>query len=165
MSTKDIPAWFVDAKIDPQGCWEYKGAQNKDGYGRGLSEGTYQLAHRRIYEAFVGQIPSGLCVLHHCDNPPCCRPSHLFLGTRTDNAKDKLLKMRQARGASSGARRHPELVPRGEHVGSARLTEEQVQKIRNLRKAGMCQRELALLFKISRPNISYIVRNKTWTHI
>src|SRR6266568_5052152 len=78
---------YVDRR-EPDDCWEWTGKRNKLGYGwtssiRGTS--LSQLAHRRVYEILVEPIPSGLLCLHRCDNPPCCNPNHLFLGTHQDN--------------------------------------------------------------------------------
>ncbi len=88
------------------GCWPWKGWSNGQGYGkiatseRGPRAGG-TLAHRIAWEFEHGQIPDGLCVCHHCDNPRCCRPSHLFIGTKADNNRDMRLKGR-AKGRMSG---------------------------------------------------------------
>jgi hypothetical protein len=74
-------------------CIEWKGRTDKDGYGTIGS----RRAHRVAWEQTFGPIPDGLQVLHKCDNPPCCNPDHLFLGTRTDNMNDKVRKGRQHR--------------------------------------------------------------------
>ena len=76
-------------------CWEWKGARVKGGYGnRGIGGGRSALTHRLAYEWVYGPIPAGMHVLHRCDNPPCCNPAHLFLGTERDNALDKCRKGR-----------------------------------------------------------------------
>jgi hypothetical protein len=75
----------------------------------------YRRAHRVSYELANGPIPAGLCVLHHCDNRPCIRPSHLFLGTRRDNALDKTLKGRvrhSRQGLPFGVARQRENAPK-----------------------------------------------------
>lgn len=76
------------------GCWEWCGSRVGAGYGRLIVEGQAIGAHRLAYEVFVGPIPDGLWVLHHCDNPPCVNPDHLFLGTALDNTRDMLAKGR-----------------------------------------------------------------------
>ena len=83
---KNLFACLVPA---PSGCWEYGGARSK-GYGH-MKVGR---AHRVMWAALHGPIPTGLCVLHTCDNPPCCNPSHLFLGTKNDNMQDMIAKRR-----------------------------------------------------------------------
>jgi len=70
------------------GCWEWAGHRNLKGYGSAWDGKTMTRAHRVAYRVFVGAIPEGLFVLHRCDNPPCCNPEHLFLGTHLDNMED-----------------------------------------------------------------------------
>lgn len=80
------------------GCWGWKAATNKDGYGligAGGSDGHMLLAHRVSWKIHFGEIPEGQCVLHRCDNPPCTNPDDLFLGTRKDNAVDSWAKGRR----------------------------------------------------------------------
>lgn len=71
-------------------CVEHSGSKNTRGYGL-IGQ---RLAHRVVWESEHGPIPEGLCVLHHCDNPPCIRLSHLFLGTKGDNNRDRTEKRR-----------------------------------------------------------------------
>lgn len=79
-----------------RGCIEWLGSRDENGYGRVHCGGTPRLAHRVAWELENGPIPSGLCVLHGCDNPPCINPSHMFLGTQADNMRDMVKKGRQA---------------------------------------------------------------------
>jgi len=74
---------------DERGCMIWSGYKNKQGYGhlRGFDEKMI-LAHRFSYALHFGPFDSSLCVLHHCDNPSCVSPEHLFLGTRKDNMQD-----------------------------------------------------------------------------
>lgn len=74
-------------------CWPWTGARNKDGYGRVGYNGKVEYAHRLVYLLTRGH-PGDLCVLHSCDNPPCVRPAHLFLGTHADNMRDAYRKGR-----------------------------------------------------------------------
>jgi hypothetical protein len=79
-----------------QGCWEWSGSK-WFGYGRinaGGKIGRPLLSHRVAYEAFIGPVPAGMCVLHRCDNRACCNPDHLFLGTIGDNNRDMFQKKR-----------------------------------------------------------------------
>jgi hypothetical protein len=92
----------------PDACWEYQGSRQRFGYGRLQVSGVRHLTHRLAYELVNGPIPKGQEVLHRCDNPPCCNPSHLFLGSKADNCKDRAAKHRTASGDSHGRRLHPE---------------------------------------------------------
>jgi hypothetical protein len=80
----------------PGGCWGWIGATDPFGYGQVWSEGRVQAAHRVAWRLVKGPIPSGSLVLHHCDNPPCSNPDHLFLGTQKDNMMDAASKGRIA---------------------------------------------------------------------
>ncbi|MBA3875626.1 MAG: hypothetical protein C0498_01595 [Anaerolinea sp.] len=94
-----------------QGCWEWTGYRNPQCYGqlgRGRRAAGLALAHRLAWELTIGPIPEGLSVLHRCDNPPCVRPDHLFLGTRPENSAD----MRRERPVHPGWTQ-PERSPDG----------------------------------------------------
>ena len=76
-------------------CWLWTGKPNQNGYGRLRINKKTVLAHRLAYELWVGTIPLDKPnVLHHCDNPPCVNPEHLFVGTQADNIKDMVAKGR-----------------------------------------------------------------------
>lgn len=85
-------------RVDKSGdCWLWTGARMKNGYGVvWLAEpiGRMGLVHRVAWELTNGPIPDGLFACHRCDNPPCCNPDHLFLGTVRDNALDMVAKGR-----------------------------------------------------------------------
>ena len=86
-------------------CWEWPLCHNSKGYGRIasilLNGKREQLAHRVSWIVTYDAIPNHLFVLHHCDNPPCCRPSHLFLGTQAQNMQDRNSKGRMPSYISS----------------------------------------------------------------
>lgn len=99
--------------IAESGCWEW--TKGKTGLGRptiyyGKREGKdlQQYAHRVSYELHVGDVPDGLFVCHHCDNPSCVNPDHLFLGTAMDNRRDMVSKGRDPRGEA-----HSDAIKRG----------------------------------------------------
>jgi hypothetical protein len=79
------------------GCWEWQGAHDGDGYGLIKIDGKLRRATRVAWETAYGPIPAGLSVLHSCDNPPCVRPDHLMLGTQRANIRDMLAKGRRPR--------------------------------------------------------------------
>jgi hypothetical protein len=81
-------------------CWNWKAAKQPNGYGAFASPISLY-AHRIAYTLKRGPIPPGTCVLHHCDNKSCVNPNHLFLGTRADNAKDRVRKGRSAHAFNS----------------------------------------------------------------
>lgn len=111
-------------RLAPSGCVEWVRALNPGGYGR-IGKGSRQagnvVTHRLSWELAHGPIPEGMCVLHRCDNPPCCNPDHLFLGTLSDNTQDMLSK-----GRGKGH------LCAGEANPSARLTDAQVAELRGL---------------------------------
>ena len=88
------------------GCWEWTGARAR--FGHGLVHvgpgGKLAQTHRVAWELMVGPVPEGMGVLHRCDNPPCVRPDHLFLGTQQDNVRDMWAKGRQGEDAAPSGR-------------------------------------------------------------
>ncbi len=86
-------------------CWLWTGHKDKDGYGK--DKGRF--AHRSVYLEFIGPIPSGLLLCHHCDNPPCVNPSHLFLGSYQDNMNDMIKKNRQYKPLTQNSRLPPNI--------------------------------------------------------
>lgn len=84
----------LDTSGGPNACWEWRGTRPGE-YGTVRIDGRGVLAHRLVYETAVEPIPEGMMVCHHCDNPPCCNPTHLFLGTAHDNIRDMMSKGRQ----------------------------------------------------------------------
>jgi hypothetical protein len=78
------------------GCWEWTGYRTRDGYGSVKHAGKMMKAHRVAYEAAYDPIPDGMIVCHKCDNPACCNPNHLWLGTDADNQRDMVAKGRHA---------------------------------------------------------------------
>jgi len=88
--------WGMVTQLGPDDCWPFTGPRDGDGYGVIASEdGPHQLRASRVaYELQNGRIPPGRCVLHTCDNPPCCNGRHLVAGTQAENNHDRWLKGR-----------------------------------------------------------------------
>lgn len=131
-------------------CWPWAGARRPRGYGNVNHGGSTKLAHRLAWELTHGPIPDGMVVCHRCDNPPCCNPAHLFLGTTQDNVDDARVKGR---------------LPRGERVWAAKLTVDAVREIRRLATAGVTRKALAVRFGVTRNHIDRLVTRKQWRHV
>lgn len=85
----------VDKSTTPDGCWPWTGARNRDGYGWfafGKKKGG---AHRFALLLDGRLLTDGQIVCHHCDNPPCVRPSHLYAGTLSSNMRDAFARGRK----------------------------------------------------------------------
>ena len=128
-------------------CWIWIGRINKGGYGEFDSYQT-RLAHRAMWELFhEEQIPPGMCILHHCDNPKCVNPRHLFLGTHQDNVADKTKKGRAAKGEANG---------------NVKLS---VQEVLDIRAAPGKYRDIAQQYGICYTNVGKIKRREKWKHL
>ena len=117
----------------PNGCQEWTGSHDRKGYGRIKANGKNQAAHRVAWELAFGAIPDGLFVLHRCDNPPCVKPAHLFLGTNAVNMADCVAKGRTYR-------RHLDECHQG-HVFDEANTYRPPGSVRPQRRCRACARE------------------------
>ena len=144
-------------------CWIWtacvKRGEKKLGYGQvwvgydADGKAVMDYAHRVAWRLANGEIPDGLHVRHHCDNPLCQNPNHLELGTHTDNMRDM-----HERGRLVNVR--------GSKHGKSKLTEQQVRDIRAAwtGKYGE-QKRLSQAYGVTQANISDIVLRKTWKHV
>lgn len=132
-------------------CWEWTGSiRKKMGYGVfWMTSDNNRHAHRVCWELVNGPIPDGKLVLHHCDNRRCVNPTHLFLGTQSDNVNDRVKKGRSACG---------------EGHGMSKLTENDVRELRR-RFGSTTLVSLAKEFGISVTHVCNIVHRKNWTHV
>ena len=146
---------YYSKKNNKTGCLEWTGALNHGGYGIISCARKTKFAHRVAWELKNGEIPNGMIICHHCDNPCCINVEHLFLGTDALNSQDKVKKGRQGRSSLTG-----------EKCGSAKLKNSQVHEIRRLFLTGKYKMYfLAKKFNVSDGTISMIVNNKTWRNI
>lgn len=158
----------VNVVDDASSCWEYRKLDSHGKYGAIKVEGRPLRAHRVSWELHFGPIPGGLFVCHRCDNPPCVRPDHLFLGTPADNSADMVAKGRSytPSGADHYSARSPGKVRRGEAAPRSILTEEQVRAIRSrLAAGGITQRALAAEYGVSPATIWVIASGRVWKHV
>lgn len=144
------PIWDrVDQSAGPNGCWPCGGVPNNKGYASYKGEG----AHRYVFRIVYGD-PGKLHVLHHCDNPPCCNPVCLFLGTMSDNMNDKVMK-----GRDMPIEQHP----KGENHGRAKLTWDNITYIRQQASMfGKYHTVLAGELGVSAALIDQVVRGNIW---
>lgn len=150
----------VDRSQGPDACWPWRAGRDRQGYGKfwvrsGVGEtGRTVHASRVALGLFLGRpVADDKSACHHCDNPPCCNPAHLYEGSSDANAND-----RHSRGRD----------PHGERHGRARLTEELVRQIRaayrpNTRGAGPVS--LARRFGLSSRTVRNVVYRLAWRHI
>lgn len=147
-------------------CWEWKGVLSGN-YGMFWFEGTMVLAHRMSYAihyddmSIINHTKSYHennnefdCILHHCDNPKCCNPNHLYIGNNKDNIHDKVIRNRAQR-------------LHGDLNGNSKLSEQDVINIRSeyiSRKNGGVV-AIAKKYKISSTNVHDIIKRKIWKHI
>jgi HNH endonuclease len=135
-----------------RGCWQWIGAKSSSGYGHIRWHGKLFQAHRISKMLFDGfDIGSDGLVLHHCDNPLCVRPSHLFVGTASDNIRDAFKKKR--------IRRY------GEYNSQSKLTDHEVRLARVLYSQGEKCSALSRRFHISYPVMNKVVLGKRWLHV
>lgn len=170
------------AKVMPNGCWEWSGTRNDAGYGRLWINGRSEQAHRVAFRMAKGEIPEGMLVCHKCDNPPCIRPKHLFIGTYKDNLDDMMRKgrgnfasgerngtktkpERVARGKRHAFALHPEIIMKGVGHGMHKLTDSEVLFIRKYCAKGGQQVAMARAFAVCKKTIGNIVHRKNWKHL
>jgi len=142
---------LIESRVykDPfSGCWNWTRGKDKDGYGKIKVEGRSLRAHRVSYQVFKGEFPENLQTLHSCDNPSCCNPDHLWVGSNADNMADRDNKGRTARGERNG--------------GGGKLKEEEVRLIlSDTRRTGLVAEDfgvsIALVYKIR--------TGEVWKHI
>lgn len=152
ISESDKRRFFAKVTIpeDPTACWGWTASTNAKGYGKlsfGGGGSGWREAHRFSWTLHIGDIPDALCVLHHCDNPPCANPAHLFLGDRVANNADMAAKGRRA------------------HAPRAVLNESEVLAIAERIRSGDRNCDIAKGFGITGSQVSNIRQGKAWADI
>ena len=151
--------WSKVDKRSESECWNWVAKSLNQGYGYfriGGRKGRYELAHRVAYRYTKGPIPKGegyhgAVIMHTCDNRLCCNPSHLRLGTQSDNVRDMDKKGRRVTVCKAGE---------GHHMTT--VTEQDIRDIRNSPLSGSV---LGLKYGYSRSAINSIKRGDTWKHV
>lgn len=155
MKTPDLAErfWASVDRRDPSDCWEWTGSRRKGKHPYGMFnvDRVCVNAMRVAWELTNGPIPSGLVVMHSCDNPPCCNPAHLSVGSVADNIRDMWNK---GRARTIG--------PRGERAPAAKLNRSQVREIRARLAAGAGIRPLAREIGVNRGTVADIAKRRTW---
>lgn len=148
----DAEFWLLVDRGAPEACWEWRGYRNRDGYGFTNYRDKPERAHRIAWTTAHGPIPSGLCVMHRCDNRPCCNPGHLALGTNAQNVADMVSKGRQR--SVTGAANY-----------LAKLTDAQVLRLRAIPLVGGTVRGLAREWGVSQGAAQHAAIGITWRHL
>mgnify|MGYP002397563630 CR=1 FL=1 len=137
--------------VTDAGCFVWLRAKNNMGYGVFRRGGKNFYAHRYAWELQNGPIQPGLVICHRCDNPSCCNPNHMFVGSQAENLADMVRKGRSAKGAQHS---------------QAKIAAHQVIAIRGLYAAGgATHADIAKQFGISREAVGLIVRRQRWAHL
>lgn len=141
----------LDRSAGADGCWAWQGHADRDGYGEVAVYGVGHLrAHRAAWFYTHGTDPVGSYVLHRCDNPKCCNPAHLFLGTAADNHADSVGKGRHSHGVKHGM---------------AKLDEARVRAIRAAADDGQTYVAIARLHGVSPQTAACVAKRSTWAHV
>jgi hypothetical protein len=145
-------------------CRIWIGSKDKHGYGEIQYKGKKWATHRLAYHLVNGSIPDGMDILHKCDNPPCCKPEHLFPGTQKDNVDDM---MKKGRNGGQFEKGHVNNNPlKGEDIAISRLTEREVLEARGRHATGKIGHKLlAKEYNMAASTMRAVLTRKTWKHI
>lgn len=149
-------------------CWEWIAYRNRLGYGVLNIRGKSTLAHRFVWFLTHGPFPREALICHHCDNPSCVNPNHLYQGTPRSNVQDCLSRGRHVapKGEKHWTKQFGKRIARGNSSPVARLTEAQVLAIRARYALGWKNKtRLGKEYKIDNSVITDILNREIWTHI
>jgi hypothetical protein len=136
-------AWVHVDRSNPTGCWPWSSCRTIKNYGELGHKGQKFAAHRVIAGLTIGPV-DGFVVMHTCDNPPCCNPGHLRIGSTKDNVIDMCRKGR-----------HPR----------QKLTADGVRQIRSLAANGMSKTDIMQNFKVSEPCVRAVLSGRSWGYV
>lgn len=152
------------ARVDKSGgddaCWPWSGSRHRAGHGQiGVGGNRLAYAHRVAWELTNGPIAEGLCVCHKCDNPPCCNPAHMFLGTRAQNLDDMWNKRRGKKNlvslrAGDETRRH-----------NSAIGPDGVLMMFQMRANGMTREAIAESFGVRVTAVNSVLYRYSWKHV
>lgn len=146
--------------IENGGCWNWSAGTFGGRYGQFRLGKKKVKAHRVAWIISGKSIPNGLILCHHCDNPKCVNPQHMFVGTHKDNAQDR---ERKNRGSGN---RFAKVGQPGESNPAAKLTVNDVRHIRNLHKShGWTKKRIATHFGVSLSQIVNITLMRSWKNV
>lgn len=160
LTPERIARYWSRVKILGQGeCWNWIGLISKNGYGRITFYKKQFTSHRVGYFMANGAFPKRMFICHHCDNPKCVNPDHFFIGTALENNRDCASKGR------SGPANHPERMPRGTATTFAKLNEEKIREIVELKRKGMSGPQIAARYGVTKNSIYNLFCGVTWRHL
>lgn len=153
----DVRVWSrIDRSGGPDACWLWTGAKNNRGYGQITNQQRRIYGHRLVWSFVNGPIPESLQILHSCDNPPCCNPAHLSIGTQADNMQDCSAKGRTAM---------PTNQPHGTAHWNRKLTDDDVRQARASFSAGHSAKVIAARLGVSPTTVFDAIARRTWKHL
>lgn len=166
-----------NTELTKAGCWEWKGSRSEKGYGLIKVDGKSRRAHRVAAMLWLGfDIDSDLYICHKCDNPPCCNPDHLFIGTHQDNMLDRVIKSGSLERKRQQRFKHVDKVvkqivdalhkfnkKKHNKQHNCKINKDIAEEIRNKYNQGnTSQRKLAKEYGLAHSNIKNIVNGASW---
>ncbi len=151
--TSDEILCLIKSRSDivSNGCWLWKMGKDKDGYGKVTIDYKCYRSHRVAFECVNGKIQAGAMACHKCDNPSCCNPDHIFLGTQMENITDSVAKGHHIRGSRC-------------HL--AKLSDCDIREVFDLHRSGRFdQGQIADIYCVSQASMSCILLRKTWRRV
>lgn len=142
--------WDRVSQLGPFSCWNWLGYKRVTGHGQVKVYGKNEDTHRYAYRLTKGEIPEGLVVRHKCDNPSCCNPNHLEVGTHQDNVADRVLRNRSAVGVSNG---------------NSKLNPDKIRDIRTRLLDGQTKTQVAKIYMVDPSCIKSIETGRNWSHV